>query len=103
MITSGRQREAALEIIHKIKLAKSSQAKIAKINNVKPAAVWNVIWGRAESKKIKQTIASVTNEHIENLWPDTEKDKASSEQRKEPTVFHVLSASERAGLNIDAA
>ncbi len=57
------------EIIHKIKCAGSSQAKIAEICNVTSQSVWNVIWGKSESKKIKETIAEIISERVENIWP----------------------------------
>jgi lambda repressor-like predicted transcriptional regulator len=59
----------SLEIIHKIKLAGSSQAAIARQHHVKPTAVWNVIWGRSESKAIKRIISKITGVRIEDVSP----------------------------------
>ena len=66
------QRERALKINYKIRMAGSSQTAIAKLNKKTQQAVWNVIWGLSESRPIKRTIARITGERIEDLWPEND-------------------------------
>lgn len=71
-------KERALKIIYKIRLAGSSQKAVAKISRVKPQTVWNVIWGRSESKPIKRTIARIVGEQVEDLWPKDDEDERAA-------------------------
>ncbi len=66
------------EIIHKIKCAGSSQTKIARMHGKTQQAVWNVIWGKSDSKKIKETIAEIIKERVEDIWPDIQQQTTES-------------------------
>lgn len=75
-MTSTAQR--AIEINYKLRLKRSSQAKVARIHGVTKTAVWNVVWGKSESHAIKQTIAKIIGEPVKALWPkEDDEDQAA--------------------------
>ncbi len=71
------QREQALKINMKIRMAGSSQAKIARMLGKTQQAVWNVVWG-AESKAIKNAIAKIVGERVEDLWSDEDEEERAA-------------------------
>lgn len=54
-----------------LKMAGFSQADVAgAVGHKRPTVVWQVIHGRARSKRIEMAIAAATKRPLAELWPD---------------------------------
>ena len=61
--------ERGIEITNKLRKKRKSQSSIARQQGVSHTAVWKVIYGQSESKRLKQAIAKAVGETVEDLWP----------------------------------
>lgn len=74
-MTSMNPLERGIEITNKLRKKRRSQSWIAQQQNVSHTAIWNVIYGKSESKRLKQAIARVLGEKVEDLWPEDDDDE----------------------------
>jgi lambda repressor-like predicted transcriptional regulator len=74
-MTSMTPLERGIEISNKLRKKRKTQTWIAHKNHVSHTAVWNVIYSKSESKRLKESIAKILGEKVEDLWPEEDDDE----------------------------